>query len=120
MSIMRKRLIVFLCMFLSAVLTGCGKEHRHLSMEEAMKMMQSETDVLVVDVRTKEEFDKRHIPGAVLVPIEEIRAGRTDHLLPDKQKTLLLYCWTGRRAEDAAALLVDMGYWKVYEFGGLV
>ena len=70
-------------------------------MEDAVQMMQSEKDYLIVDVRSKEEYDKRHIPGAILLPIDDIRAGKTD-VLSDQRQTLLLYCWTGRRAEDAA------------------
>ena len=53
------------------------------------------------------------------VPIEDIREGKLD-ALPDKNQTLLLYCWTGRRSEDSAELLSSYGYKNVYEFGGLV
>ena len=37
-----------------------------------------------------------------------------------KNQTILVYCWTGRRAEDAAKMLADLGYTNVYEFGALV
>jgi rhodanese-related sulfurtransferase len=39
--------------------------------------------------------------------------------LPDKEAVLLVYCRTGRRAADASQKLADMGYTKVYDFGGI-
>ena len=102
-----------------AIFMSYAKENKHLSADEAMQMMKSDSNVVIVDVRTKEEYTKKHIPGSILVPIADIREGKLD-LLPDKNQTLLLYCWTGRRAEDAAAFLTDRGYTNVYEFGGLI
>lgn len=110
-----------LVIFALTIFTGCGSgsSYTHLSADEAIKFMAAEKNFLVVDVRTQEEYDKKHIPNAILVPIDDLRAGKFD-ALPDKNSTLLIYCWTGRRAEDAAKILVDRGYKKVYEFGGLV
>ena len=110
-----------LAIFVAAIFTGCGSSnsYTHLSADEAAKFMAAEKKFLIVDVRTQEEYDKKHIPNAILVPIEDIRADKLD-ALPDKNRTLLIYCWTGRRAEDAAKILVDKGYKNVCEFGGLV
>ncbi|MBO4400917.1 MAG: rhodanese-like domain-containing protein [Selenomonadaceae bacterium] len=110
-----------LIIFAAAICTGCSVSNapKHLSTDEAAKIMATEKNFLIVDVRTQEEYNKRHIPNAILVPIEDIRADKLN-ALPDKNQTLLLYCWTGRRAEDAAEILVKHGYKKVYEFGGLV
>ena len=105
----------------SLFLTGCGaNEYVHITHEKAAKMMCEEENAVIVDVRTAEEYNKRHIKGAVLLPLDEIEKGNAGRVLPDKNQTLLLYCWTGRRSEDAAKILVKNGYKKVYEFGGLV
>ena len=82
-------------------------------------MMADNPDAIVLDVRTHEEYERKHIPSALLVPIEELRNGNFSSL-PDKNQTILIYCWTGRRAEDAAQILADNDYKNVYEFGGLV
>lgn len=111
-------LLLALGVLLLALCAGCGKGYRHISHEEAARIMNSGQDCLVVDVRTQEEYEKKHIPGAVLVPIEDIREKKLE-ALPDKNRTLLLYCWTGRRAEDSAKLLSEYGYRNVLEFGGL-
>lgn len=108
--------------FLSIMIffTGCGgNEVKHITQEDAQRIMQANPDAIILDVRTPEEFEKKHIPNAVLVPIEDVRGGKLSKL-PDKDAMILVYCWTGRRAEDAAELLIKRGYTKIYEFGGLV
>ena len=111
--------LVFIILIIS-VCGGCGKNYKHISIEEAQQMMNTESNYLIVDVRTKKEYDTKHVPGAVLLPIEEIRNGNVTEVLPDKNQTLMIYCWTGRRAEDSAIMLANMGYKNVYEFGGLI
>lgn len=81
--------------------------------------MKSNPDAIILDVRTKAEFDKKHIPNALSVSVDELRSGDF-RKLPDKDAVILIYCWTGRRAEDSAEILIEHGYKKVYEFGGLV
>lgn len=110
-----------LIVFVAAIFTGCdgGNSYSHLTIDEALKFMATEKNFLIVDVRTYEEYEKKHIPNAKLVPIDQLKAGRFD-ALPDKNQMLLVYCWTGRRAEDAAKILANNGYKNVYEFGGLV
>ncbi len=118
---MNARIFIALIVLAAAIFSGCGVSNapKHLSTNEAVKFIAAEKNYLLVDVRTQEEYDKKHIPHAILVPIEDLRAGKFD-ALPDKNRTLLVYCWTGRRAEDAAAILVKNGYTRVYEIGGLV
>ena len=98
---MNRLLLTALTMMLMILVSGCGNEYKHLTADAALKMMQSDPNVIILDVRTREEYDKRHIPNALLVPIAEIRAGNAEKYLPDKNRTIMTYCWTGRRAEDA-------------------
>ena len=101
------------------LMTGCGQSYKNISQEDAARIMKSGQEFILLDVRTPEEYEKRHIPGALLLPIDEIKKGNFDSL-PDKNKVILVYCWTGRRAEDAAMMLFNNGYNYVYNFGGLV
>ena len=79
-------------------MTGKAAYHK-LSAEEAYEMMTSQ-EVVVVDVRTREEYDGGHIENAVLVPNESI-GSEMPEALPDKEATLLVYCRSGRRSKDA-------------------
>lgn len=82
------------------------------------KQMQEESGVTVVDVRTQQEYETGHVPGAVLLPVDSIGAS-PPQTLPDKTATLLLYCRTGVRSKRAAEKLVRLGYENVYDFGGI-
>ena len=105
-----------------ALLSGCAlskaKEdkaaYQKISAEEAYEMMASQ-EVVVVDVRTREEYDGGHIENAVLVPNESI-GSEMPETLPDREATLLIYC----RSKDAAQKLLALGYQSVYDFGGVI
>ena len=88
--------------------------YHKISAEEAYEMMVSQ-EVVVVDVRTSEEYDGGHIENAVLVPNESI-GSEMPEALPDKEATLLVYC----RSKDAAQKLLALGYQSVYDFGGVI
>ena len=92
--------------------------YHKLNAEEAYEMMASQ-EVVVVDVRTQEEYDGGHIENAVLVPNESI-GSEMPETLPDKEATLLIYCRSGRRSKDAAQKLLALGYQSVYDFGGVI
>ena len=96
-------------------MTGKAAYHK-LSAEEAYEMMASQ-EVVVVDVRTREEYDGGHIENAVLVPNESI-GSEMPETLPDKDATLLIYCRSGRRSKQAAEKLLELGYQNVYDFAG--
>lgn len=91
----------------------------NITAEEAKKLMDSEEGCIILDVRTREEYDQGHIPGAVLIPNTEIEAKAAD-LLPDKEQLILVYCRSGRRSKLAAQSLADLGYTNIREFGGIL
>lgn len=92
--------------------------YHKISAEETYEMMTSQ-EVVVVDVRTREEYDGGHIENAVLVPNESI-GSEMPEALPDKEATLLIYCRSGRRSKEAAQKLLALGYQNVYDFGGVI
>ena len=92
--------------------------YRKITPEEAKEMMDG-GGVLILDVRTTEEFAAGHIADAVLLPDYDI-AAKAETVLTDKEATILVYCRTGRRSEGAARKLVELGYTGIYDFGGIV
>ena len=98
-------------------MTGKVAYHK-LSAEEAYEMMASQ-EVVVVDVRTRDEYDGGHIENAVLVPNESI-GSEMPETLPDKDAPLRIYCRSGRRSKHAAEKLLALGYQNVYDFGGVI
>lgn len=117
-----KRVIPFLMSMM--LLAGCGvsgsgKSYQKISMEKAMEMMETEKNYIILDVRTEEEYAQAHIPGAICVPNETIRANEIPEL-PQKDQLILVYCRSGNRSKQAAQKLAKLGYTNVMEFGGIL
>ncbi len=113
---------LFGCTKIGQVMDGDGMVREHfyaqISQDEAKLMMQDDDGHVIVDVRRADEYAKGHIPGAILIPNEEIGNEQPEEL-PDKNQIILVYCRSGRRSKEAAQKLADMGYVNVYEFGGI-
>lgn len=90
-----------------------------ISMEEAKQLMEEETDFILLDVRTVEEFEAGHIPGAICIPNETIGEEEIAEL-PDKEQKILIYCRSGNRSKQAAKKMVELGYQKLVEIGGII
>lgn len=102
-------------------LAGCGPKYSYtqISMEEAIAIMEENTDYILLDVRTPEEFAELHIPGAINVPNETIGTGEISQL-PNKEQLILVYCRSGNRSKEASEKLANLGYSNIYEFGGII
>ena len=109
------------------LLTACGQDtendreevYMNITTEEAKQIMDTEEDYVILDVRTQEEYDEGHIPGAILIPNTEMEA-QVEEILTDKAQLILVYCRSGRRSKLAAEALVELGYTNIKEFGGII
>lgn len=70
-----------------------------------------------IDVRTPNEYQAGHLSDAVNAPVESIADDITG-IVPDKNAPIHLYCRSGRRAEAARQILVELGYANVVNHGG--
>lgn len=121
---MKKLILLFLAMML---LTACGQDKENgreavyvnITAEQAKVIMDSREDYIILDVRTQDEFDESRIPGAVLIPHDEILE-KAEGVLTDKNQLILVYCRSGRRSKLAAEDLVKLGYTNIKEFGGII
>lgn len=93
-------------------------KYKKISSEEAKETIDNE-DVVVLDVRTKEEYDSGHIDNAVLLPVTKIDEKVFD-IITSKNEKILVYCRSGNRSATASKLLIEMGYTNVYDFGGII
>jgi phage shock protein E len=71
---------------------------------------------LLVDVRTVEEFNAKHLTNAVNIPLDDLKE-KLPRRVPDKSRVLLLHCRTGRRSGIAEERLRAMGYTNSFNVG---
>jgi phage shock protein E len=86
--------------------------------EEAQKRLDSEKGIVLLDVRTKEEYDTRHIKGSFLIPVDNVKE-EAEKNLKDKNAPIFVYCRSGNRSTSAASILANLGYKNVYNLGGI-
>lgn len=118
---MKKYIMIFVSVIMIMGLTGCEKKdmsYTQISMEEAVAMMATEENYIILDVRTTEEFAEKHIPNAINIPNETIGSEELAEL-PDKNQLILVYCRSGNRSKQASEKLATLGYTNIYEFGGI-
>ena len=127
-----KKSIFLLLIAILLLLTGCSSgsgqmmdgdgmvnSDTQISQEQAKEMMTRDDGHIIVDVRRQDEYDAGHIPGAILIPNENIGTEHPEEL-PDLNQIILIYCRSGNRSKQAAQKLFDMGYTNIYEFGGII
>ena len=91
--------------------SGPSHDVLNISIEEASKLVDG--GAMVVDVRGKDAFDARHIPGALNIPLDTLKAGIPAALAKAKAEPIVVYCGDGVRiGPEGTALLNKAGYTK--------
>ncbi len=103
---MKKLLLLFLCLILCACSTG--------SKESDIEKIMKENDYIIIDVRTKEEYDELHVKDSINIAYDEIDSS----IDIDKDKIIFVYCKSGGRSSIAYNTLKNLGY-TVYDLGGI-
>lgn len=91
--------------------------YKNINFEQAKEIIEKEI-VLILDVRTEEEFVTGHIKDAINIPLDELESRINE--LQNKQETILVYCKSGRRSIIACEILDAYNYTNVYNIGGVV
>ena len=72
---------------------------------------------VLLDVRTQQEYAAGHIPGSQNLPLGQLKTMETQ--IPKKDTPIFVYCYSGARSSQGAALLKQMGYQHVKNIGGI-
>ena len=107
-----------LLLLLSSCIFSKGESYKRMTMDEAMALIEKEKGYILLDVRTKEEYESGHIPGAINIPLSDINDTPISSL-PDKSQMILVYCRSGNRSKQASDKLVKLGYINIIEIGGI-
>ena len=121
---MKKILFIFICLLM---LTGCGEEKKEdakkvapitkITCNDVTRIVEDE-GALLVDVRTSEEYKTDHLEGAININSETIKY-TVKGKIKELDTPIIVYCQSGRRSSESAKILVELGYTKVYDMGGI-
>jgi rhodanese-related sulfurtransferase len=109
--------IIPLLIIVVVFLTACGissEGYRNVSSEEAKQLIDNK-DVVVLDVRTPEEYQEGHIPNAILIPLQELE-NKLNEL--DKKDHYLVVCRSGNRSAQASEVLTSNSFANIYNMSG--
>lgn len=96
------------------IVRSCGKDIDYKTMQ---KMISDNSAIVVIDVRTKDEYNDKHIQGAINIPLQDIPE-RIGNVVRDKNEVIILYCEYGGRSRKALSKLEKLGYVNVYNLDG--
>lgn len=132
---MKKTIILMLLSLILVAATGCALKandtgdtspsagasgtYQTITPADVKQMMDNGDEMILVDVRTVEEYNNEYIEGAINIPVETLTDEKPAQL-PDTDAKIIVYCRTGRRSEIAAKQLIALGYTNVYDLGGIV
>ena len=110
--------IVATSLFVYINLIQPGTGYEDITVEQAKELIETNPSLMILDVRTEEEYNDEHIEGAINIPLHELQQ-RLAVINPNDQ--ILVYCRTGNRSTQAAEILVENGLSGFYHMrGGIV
>ena len=84
-----------------------------ISYDEAINLINEHpNEVILVDVRSKQEYNEGHLTGAICIPLYDIN--KITNIIKDRDSIIILYCKSGIRSRKAAKILKDLCYMNVY------
>lgn len=110
--------IALIAVYFAYVKGWIFSDFESISPKSAYELLQNETNVALLDVRTPEEFSKEHIEGATLIPVQ-VLAQNLSMLTEVKDKKIIVYCHSGRRSVAASRILVENGFTPMNVSGGI-
>lgn len=94
-------------------------EYKKIKPSEAKAKLEQDKKIVLLDVRTQSEYQQGHIPGSILLPVNEL-VKKIESVVADKNREIIVYCRSGNRSKTASKKLIKMGYKKVYDLGGII
>lgn len=88
-----------------------------LSPAQALEQVQNDPSIILLDVRTPEEFQSESIVKSINIPLQEIE--QICEIIPKKDQTIFVYCLSGMRSKSAIQKMQDLGYTQVFNLGGI-
>lgn len=117
-----KRALLIISLFFLVFTISCSDnatEPIKIDAFEAKTMLEGDSSIILVDVRTESEYESGHIASAILIPLDSL-SSLAESMLPKKDTKIIIYCRSGNRSAQAVSILDDLGYTQLYDLGGII
>jgi phage shock protein E len=113
-------LVLFIAIGLFVLLQEKNPGVKSITADEAVKLIESDSAVVLLDVRTVDEWNgpAGHLKNAILIPLQDLH-GHINRLHPFRNKLIVVYCRSGNRSGRAARILSDSGFNAFNLVGGI-
>ena len=111
----------FLLLVTIFIISGCSNSSNNselISYMDAKEKIINE-GAIVVDVRSEEEYNKKHIGGSILISLDSIDEESVSNAISSKDTPIIVYCKSGNRSSQALVKLKNLGYNNVYDLGSI-
>ncbi len=116
-----KKLILFLLAAVGFAVACTSKDNiKTIAPAEFAQAIATDSNAVVLDVRTPEEFAEGHLQGAVLLDYKQAESFAAGIAALDKGKTYYIHCRSGRRSHEAAVMMQNKGLKVVDMRGGII
>ncbi|MBZ9686277.1 rhodanese-like domain-containing protein [Clostridium estertheticum] len=106
-------ILILAYMFYPKIMIKINKNVKNVSGGEAASVIKDTKDLVILDVRTKGEYQSGHINGSKLMPVNEI-ASRISELEKFRGKPILVHCASGGRSPKAVSVLLKNNFGPIY------
>ncbi len=120
-AFMKAGIAVIVLVVIGVIIAQWRRGYETGTAEELREALAADTTLVLIDVRTPEEFrgELGHLPGALLIPLQDLE-GRLPELEQYRGRKIVAYCRSGRRSGNAAGFLTERGFTVVNLEGGIV
>lgn len=109
------KIIILIC---SLIVTSVfANEVPEISQQDYLEAVKSPNNIVLLDVRSKEEYNEGHVPGAINISHNTIK-DNLNFLKQHKNSTVIVYCRSGRRAAFAENILAENGFTNLQHLTG--
>ena len=93
-----------------------GKENS-IDYENAKMILKNDKNVILIDVRSPQEYREQHLEGSINIPLYDIE-NNISKKVSSKENAIIVYCQSGARSRKAVEILKSEGYNNIYNIDG--
>ncbi|TXJ61133.1 rhodanese-like domain-containing protein [Brachyspira aalborgi] len=107
-----------LSLFIIFIISCSNKGYKNINLKKAIKTINTSTNLILLDVRTAEEYSSGYIPNSINIDVLSSDFKSKIELL-DKNKEYLIYCRSGNRSTIASSIMATNGFIKIYNLNNV-